>query len=161
MVGLSARQWELAVALIPYLDFKVIRLQRSSAIVHRRETKFAEGLTLNLQAGCRDTSIKSNVLLVSLEFNLSVGDVSGESPIFELDAIFEAVYGLQDLNLEAPEESLASFGAGNALLNCWPYFREFAQSMSTRIGLPAVAVPFMVLNTVKQDEHLELESGQY
>ena len=39
------------------------------------------------------------------------------------------------------EGALELFAQANGTFNLWPYWREFVQSTSTRMGLPALTVP--------------------
>ncbi len=42
---------------------------------------------------------------------------------------------------EFSQEHLDAFGRMNGIYNAWPYWREFVQSSSNRMGLPALVVP--------------------
>jgi hypothetical protein len=52
----------------------------------------------------------------------------------------ELRYGFPDGLDFAPEE-LAAFARLNGVFNAWPYFREFLQSATTRMGLPQFVLP--------------------
>lgn len=63
-------------------------------------------------------------------------------PSLAIEAVFDLEYVLRE-----PEEidvtAINNFAIANATHNAWPYWREFAQSSSTRLGLSAyVAPPF-------------------
>lgn len=62
------------------------------------------------------------------------------SAVFEIRCEFELVY-----SLTAPtaldEACIQAFANVNGVFNSWPYFREFVQSASTRLGLPPLVVP--------------------
>jgi len=38
---------------------------------------------------------------------------------------------------------LQAFADGNAMMNCWPYWRELVQSMVARMNLPPFVVPLL------------------
>lgn len=44
--------------------------------------------------------------------------------------------------------------AGNvvAALHCWPYWREFLQSMTARMGLPSVQIPLLNVSDLVEDD---------
>ena len=42
---------------------------------------------------------------------------------------------------EFDQAQLDAFGRTNGIFNAWPYWREFVQSSTTRMGLPALVVP--------------------
>jgi len=48
-----------------------------------------------------------------------------------------------------PEEKLESWAAGNALLHCWPYWREFCHSTLLRMILPVTLMPMMIIEAKK------------
>lgn len=62
----------------------------------------------------------------------------------EITATFVAQY------LVAPDnpprrEALDAFAQNNAGYHVWPYWREYAQSVCTRAGLPVIAIPMYTL----------------
>ncbi len=67
-----------------------------------------------------------------------------EGPEVQIDATFEMVYSFpQDTNpIPAPEE-MQAFAETNALMNCWPYWRELVQTTVARMGLPPLVVPLL------------------
>lgn len=59
-----------------------------------------------------------------------------------------------DYLIEAPEtpppEKLEQWAASNALLHCWPYWREFCHSTLLRMNLPVTMMPMMVIENKKE-----------
>ena len=49
-------------------------------------------------------------------------------------------YGLRDFD-GIEQEHLDSFGRLNGIHNAWSYWREYVQSITTRMGIPALTVP--------------------
>jgi preprotein translocase subunit SecB len=87
---------------------------------------------------------------VRLRFTLiaKYAEAAGEE-LLRIEAAFVLRYripsfeGIGDKNIEA-------FGKLNGLFNAWPYWREFVQSTTVRMGLPALTVPmYRVLDTPK------------
>jgi hypothetical protein len=65
-----------------------------------------------------------------------------EPPSVVIEAIFDLEYVLREPD-EIDAVAIENFAIANATHNAWPYWREFAQSSSTRLGLSAyVAPPF-------------------
>jgi hypothetical protein len=58
-----------------------------------------------------------------------------------------------DYLIEVPETpsqaKLEQWGASNALLHCWPYWREFCHSTLLRMNLPVTMMPMMVIEKKK------------
>jgi hypothetical protein len=48
-----------------------------------------------------------------------------------------------------PKEKLEQWAASNALLHCWPYWREFCHSTLSRMNLPVTMMPMMVIEKKK------------
>lgn len=57
----------------------------------------------------------------------------------QITATFIAEYALTKPDL--PKEAIEEFGRYNAILHVWPYWREFIQSMCTRMLLPPIVLP--------------------
>ena len=69
-------------------------------------------------------------------------------PDVELTCVLDLRYALPDGFGSTPEERQA-FADLNGVFNAWPYFREFVQSATVRMGLPAFVVPVLRLNRGK------------
>jgi hypothetical protein len=54
----------------------------------------------------------------------------------------EASYELAE-GYEPTSEQIEAFRQGNAIFNCWTYFREYVQSSVARMNFPSVTVPFL------------------
>lgn len=64
----------------------------------------------------------------------------GEEPVLLIEGTFDATYSVPP-EQKADETALELFAITNGTFNLWPYWREFVQSMSARLGLPALTVP--------------------
>jgi len=58
----------------------------------------------------------------------------------EIEAAFRLAYGLP-ADAEYPADAIRHFAEVNGVFNVWPYWRELVQSLSTRVGLPAIVLP--------------------
>lgn len=65
-------------------------------------------------------------------------------PDLQVDANFELVYSVPADANPTPTE-LQAFADTNALLNCWPYWRELVHGMAARMGLPPLLLPLFRL----------------
>lgn len=90
---------------------------------------FANVIIYHYTAGFR--ALPKNIVLDedSLEDHLLV----------EVKADFNAIYLVKE---ELTENEINAFGASNVGFNVWPYWREFASSISTRMQLPNFIIPF-------------------
>jgi len=63
-------------------------------------------------------------------------------PDVAVEAVFDLTYAISDWSDTEPDD-FQHFAMANGTHNAWPYWREFAQSMSVRLGLdPYIAGPF-------------------
>jgi hypothetical protein len=84
---------------------------------------------------------EQKVILIRPRFTLTAkyDEADGEE-LLRIEAVFVLRYripsfdGLRSKNIEA-------FGKLNGLYNAWPYWREFVQSTTVRMGLPALTIP--------------------
>ena len=59
---------------------------------------------------------------------------------------------------EISDEQVAAFGKMNGIYNAWPYWREYVQSMTARMGFPALTLPVLTGETI-QRMYEEQEAG--
>jgi hypothetical protein len=127
---------DLAVAVAPWIHIKNVRLVRS-AIESKHEgfeapVKLAHGFdaitTLDMEA---------KRLCVRTSLTVAAGDVLHVSADFILD------YSLIESPVGITEEAADAFGKMNGIHNVWPYWREYVQSVSTRVGFPPLTLPLV------------------
>jgi hypothetical protein len=62
----------------------------------------------------------------------------------QVDASFELVYSFPaDLDPILSIEELQAFADTNAVMNCWPYWRELVQGVVAKMNLPPLLVPLI------------------
>jgi hypothetical protein len=67
-----------------------------------------------------------------------------EGPEVQIDATFEVVYSFPPETTPVPAaDEMQAFAETNALMNCWPYWRELVQTMVAKMGLPPLVVPLL------------------
>jgi hypothetical protein len=64
-----------------------------------------------------------------------------------IEARFIIGYEAPDLSTSSDDQVLA-FAKLNGVFNAWPYWREYLQSTSSRLGLPGVMVPLLTIGTL-------------
>lgn len=67
-------------------------------------------------------------------------EAAAKEPALEADVEIELRYGYPEGSDFRPAE-LEAFANLNGVFNAWPYFREFLQSATTRMGLPPFVLP--------------------
>lgn len=72
----------------------------------------------------------------------------GKYLIAEISARIAADY-LIEVPETPPKERLEKWATSNALLHCWPYWREFCHSTLLRMNLPVTMMPMMLIGNKK------------
>jgi hypothetical protein len=73
-----------------------------------------------------------------------------KDPAVSILASFVANYSI--VEMFSDEEIFKKFAHQIGMLTIWPFWREFAQSMTTRMGLPAFPVPLINLGEIRITE---------
>jgi preprotein translocase subunit SecB len=73
-----------------------------------------------------------------MEARLEQSDAA--KPCCEIGAALELTYRTAKA-MEFTREQLDAFGMMNGIYNAWPYWREFVQNATARMGLPTLIVP--------------------
>lgn len=76
-------------------------------------------------------------------------DEVAESPIL-VNAKFLLNYAIEGEDLT--QQDLDAFASRTATYNVWPYWREFVQTMTTRMGLPPITIPLLNLSMIFDGE---------
>ena len=139
----AQRKAGMALAVSERVDLKGIRLADFSARCHNAlsSTDLPEEMRLSVHS---DSSISEDgaTLIVKASMGLHVakpGDVTDAAPV-AIEAVFELRYGLNSTE-GLTKENYDAFGESNAVFNAWPYWREYVQSATMRLGLPGLTLP--------------------
>ncbi len=87
----------------------------------------------------------SKIFTNLVELQLSYGDEDHEKAQFSIKATFQLVYRL-DTDPPPKESRVLFFGAFaelSGLHHCWPYWREFVDSSTRRMGVPVITSPLV------------------
>jgi len=97
--------------------------------------------------GATPTRVRSATFLTTFElryFQADKIDVPDQANfVVELSAEFGADYLLNRPENPTAEE-INAWGASNALLHTWPYWREFCHTTLMRMGVPPIVMPMMI-----------------
>jgi hypothetical protein len=84
----------------------------------------------------------SNMIVVTIEFYFT-NDPNGDIPVeakVSITCRYVLMYSF-DSSEPFSEGDVKAFGALNGAYNAWPYWREFVQSMTAKMGLPSITIP--------------------
>ena len=149
----TAEQATLAFELHSHAEIKSIRLLRSR-VASRSFLEPPHGpVMLTIEHKARQAPGPEGVL--RLEVNFRVTGVQKESgptmraatarePLLVIECTWVLDYQLASGYRPTPE-AVKAFKEGNAVFNCWPYFREYVQSTVSRMDLPPLTLPLLRL----------------
>lgn len=81
-----------------------------------------------------------------VSFNVTATpDEPAAKSVLKVQATFILEYSLSDIEGITPLD-LTAFGLINGAYNAWPYWREFLQNTTTRMGLPPITAPVFRLS---------------
>ncbi len=87
-------------------------------------------------------------LVCSFNFSLNAKHESADSRPLEISLTLEAVYMIPTQMIPSTKQ-IKAFAATNGMLNVWPYWREFVQSLTNRAGLPPLTLPLFRVKYTK------------
>jgi hypothetical protein len=135
---------DLAVLVSQRVEIETIVLAesksfRSPSIDHTGGEEGLEFQVVNVAYG-KDQDRNQLFIIPSFKVFSVEGEERKPNEKILIEATFALIYsvtsfdGIEDRHIEA-------FGSINGIFNAWPYWREFVQNTSVRMGLPAVTAP--------------------
>lgn len=106
-----------------------------------------ENISHSITPGGYSFDEKTNMLEVEIDFVAALDASKRQAQSFKIKAAFIACYHLTTTPPPTDMQELffGGFSRANALLNVWPYWREFASSCNDRMGLPHWNLPVLRL----------------
>jgi hypothetical protein len=136
-----------------------IRLARAQLASRFADDQPRGPIAVQFEFKSRQVESPGDVLRLEIEFRMAGHDEPAAAqnsasetgapamksePAVLVDCAFEADYILREGFRPTPRH-VNAFKDGNAVVNLWPYFREYLQSSLERMGLPPLAAPFLRL----------------
>lgn len=90
---------------------------------------------------------KKAIVNTRIKMDASYDGDKTKEPAVSILASFVAQYSITETFSD--QKFFQKFTQQVGVLNIWPYWREFAQSMTTRMGLPPFAAPLINVNELK------------
>ena len=135
---------ELALVLAPRVQIKDIRLANSSIRSELGDIVPSMRVEYAMEAkSCFDRDAKELVVHATL---MTCAKIDSEPKMteepFRIEAEFILRYSI-DATDGFDDEHVKAFGWLNGIHNAWPYWREYVQSITVRLGLPPLTLPLM------------------
>ncbi len=120
----------------------------------RRELADISANTLSLEHKCSTKILTAEKDILPILCNFGVEAFSGKSPdkiVMSIEASFCTSYVLKPIEEVNPAD-IEHFAKINPIYNAWAYWREFVQSMTSRMGFPVLTIPLLKIVPKKSKE---------
>jgi hypothetical protein len=135
--------------------FQLADLYLSEASVSRTsilETAMPGLVNLVINIGAAKTADNPNVVIARVAARVDISSEPGADPAVKIQATFVLAYAFSPgvLPVTLDPQWVGNFGRTQAVIHAWPYWREFVQSATTRMGLPALRMPLLYSSDIGQ-----------
>jgi preprotein translocase subunit SecB len=132
--------FEMAEPISRIVDLLEVTLDGCSA--ESGQWPAAATLSLALNTGTVATRDENDpsFFIVNASLSLAASESQDSKVFFQIAARFRIKYSLSILG-GIEQRNLDAFAMYNGLYNVWPYWREFVQSTSARMGMPPIVLP--------------------
>lgn len=145
---------QLAFELHTHAEIESVRLRKSRVVSRPLIEPLRSPIALRLTHRSRQAPAPEGLLRLEIDFHVSgtegkapsAGDSgSANEPLMLAECTWEVDYRLAE-GYQPDRRTVKAFKDGNAVFNCWPYFREYVQSTVTRMNLPPLTLPLLRLS---------------
>jgi preprotein translocase subunit SecB len=139
-----------AVKVSERVDLQSVKLLTCDC---KQKPKSTEGPnTFAIEKTCRfEVDKEKNIVGAFIQFTLNAFgegvEQKKENSFLVIDATFLLLYHIRSTE-GLDDEAFSSFAEANGVYNAWPYWREFVQSVTSRMGLPTLTVPVFRISSV-------------
>lgn len=119
--------------------------------VSTTKEKGQQGRGLSLKLHVKPKLIRKPITRNSLSASVTFRAIAiahrklGQRAIAQWSAAYHVEYAIVDPNYKPKVHVAEAFVETNVLVNCWPYWREFSDSIIHRIGLPPLQLPLLFI----------------
>jgi hypothetical protein len=143
IISQTPEEIKAAASLIAKCELKRIRMHQCSASLEAETESLTGPFDLSVSHNSTSGEIAANILPVQVQFHFESHDSSEEKILlFTVECAFDLDYQLE-ADFEPAPESVSAFKDGNAIFNSWPYAREYAQNVTTRMALKPPPLPLL------------------
>jgi len=136
------RQAQLAFALQSRAEIDSIRITDSTLACKVAPENVTFPLEMMLKHEAEDAVVTSGKMIIPVRFGFKAVTEDRKVEVLTVTCRLEAAYELPE-GYEPTPEQIDAFRQGNAIFNCWTYFREYLQNSVARMNFPPVTVPFL------------------
>jgi hypothetical protein len=140
LIAPTREEFKAAQSLQTHCDLDHITLLRCSTARVPTGTQLSEPYTLSA-SNSSTAKLIGEVLTVEAFFNSTAVDAN-KAQVFTVECVYELSYRLKE-GYTPQENEIEAFKNGNAIFNCWPYFRELFQNVTARMGQAPPPLPLL------------------
>ena len=140
LISPTRDEFRPAQSLQSHCELRQVTLVRCAGWKAPAGTQLSEPYTLN-ESHSSATTLVNDVLAVDVSFEAFAVDAN-KTKVFSVECVYELRYGLGE-GYRPEGNEIEAFKNGNAIFNCWPYFREFFQNLTSRMGEAPPPLPFL------------------
>jgi hypothetical protein len=140
LIAPTREEFKAAQSLQTHCDLDRIALLRCSISRVPVGTQLSEPYTLST-SNSSTAKLIDDVLTVEAFFNSTAVDAN-KAQVFTVECVYELCYRLKE-GYKPQQSEIEAFKNGNAIFNCWPYFREFFQNVTARMGQAPPPLPLL------------------
>jgi len=143
---ISQTSEEIAAAQILQQKCEVrnIILRQCHVSLEGSEQSLTKPFSVKLSHNSTANAILDDVLSIEVRYQIQSYDASEPaSLLFNVECSFQIDYEIKDTSFRPTPEAIAAFKDGNAIFNSWAFAREFAHSMTMRMGLHPPPIPLL------------------
>lgn len=145
---------KLAFEVHQNASLQKIRLARAK--LFSRAISEMTGAPVDVEFDFKSRALQSTGSVLRLEISFRVAGILGadegsrdseqahKEPVVSVNCEWEVEYKLRE-GFRLTPKHIRAFRTGNAIFNTWPYFREYLQENSVRMGYPPIVAPFLRL----------------
>jgi hypothetical protein len=140
LISPTREEFKAAQSLQTHCELSQVALLRCAGQRAPAGAQLSEPYTLN-ESHSSTARLIDDALAVEVSFDSYAVDAN-KITVFSVECAYELCYGLKD-GYRPEGNEIEAFKNGNAIFNCWPYFREFFQSLTSRMGQAPPPLPFL------------------
>jgi hypothetical protein len=99
-------------------------------------------LLMMLKHQAEDAVVSGRCLTIPIRFGFRAVTEDEKTEVMVITCRLAVAYELTE-GYEPTPEQIEAFRQGNAIFNCWSYFREYVQNSVARMNFPPVTIPFL------------------
>jgi hypothetical protein len=160
IISQSPEEIRAAQTLQSKCELLRVALRECHASAAQTDEAMIPPFSLQLSHTSSAGTITNKSLKIEVSFEIrGIDSGSPPSQVFGVTCVFDLYYQISDSAFQPTAESVAAFKDGNAVFNCWPYVREFTQSITSRMEVTPPPLPLLRL-VPKTSQPVETTHGK-